>query len=429
MFCPSCGTAAQPGQKFCTECGAPLAGADRAPAASAADPAPPTGPLPLTPPSWADDAPTLAAPQVLPPPAAPAPAAPAPAAPLADPTPPATNALNVVQQTGYEQHGYAQPGYEQPWAADPTTAVLPAQGGDTGRYTAVSAFRVTPLLAVSVLAAIVSVVTAVVDVASFEVTGDLSVQQSFVLNDFATNLMVGAIIGAVLMVAGAALGAAGYRFGSGLAGGAGLALAGMFAWTIGQVIALFDRTEVGLLEGGGSFTLTTTQEVGFWLAVVAAGLGVVGFALSLAAAGRDGRGAINPAVGVLGAFGTLAVVVGPLIPMHGAAWGDNFSNDFIPPATLLLRLAVVVLVGVGGLVGFLANRRWGLGLALGSIGIAVWQWVTALGESGDIPLGIAGGNPGATDYAPHVVTTIGLIVMLLAIVGGLVAISQQRPGV
>jgi len=156
---------------------------------------------------------------------------------------------------------------------------------------------------------------------------------------------------------------------------------------------------------------------------------VLGFGLSLAAAGRDGRGGLNPAIGVLGALGTLAVVVGPLIPMHGAGFGDNFSNDFIPPATLLLRLAVVVLIGVGGLVGFLANRRWGIGLAFGSISIALWQWATALGESGDIPLGIAGGNPGATDYAPHVVTTIGLIVMLLAIVGGLVSMSQQRPGV
>ena len=44
---------------------------------------------------------------------------------------------------------------------------------------------------------------------------------------------------------------------------------------IGQGIALFDLQEVLLLGGGGSFTLTTTQEVGFWLAVGAAGMGVV----------------------------------------------------------------------------------------------------------------------------------------------------------
>jgi len=195
---------------------------------------------------------------------------------------------------------------------------------------------------------------------------------------------------------------------------------------IGQVIAQFDLQEVLLLGGGGSFTLTTTQEVGFWLAVGAAGMGVVAFVLSLSSAGNDGHAPINPAIGVLGALGTLAVVVGPLIPMNGAALGDNFTNDFIPPASLYLRLAVVVLIGVGGLLGFLANRRWGLGMALGAISVGAWQWVTAITESGDIPLGIAGGNPGATDFTPHVVTTIGVVVMLLAIVAGLLAAAQQR---
>ncbi|MGB8858291.1 MAG: hypothetical protein WCC60_03495, partial [Ilumatobacteraceae bacterium] len=197
-------------------------------------------------------------------------------------------------------------------------------------------------------------------------------------------------------------------------------------WVVGQVTATFDAQEVFLLSSGGSFTLTTTQEVGFWLAVVAAVLGGIAFAISLTSAGRDGHPAINPAIGVLGAFGTLAVVVGPLIPMNSATLGDNFSNEFLPPATLYLRLAVVVLIGIGGLVGFLANRRWGIGMALGAISVGAWQWATAIGESGDLPFGIAGGNPGAKDYAPHIVTTIGVIVMLVAAVAGLLTMAQQR---
>ena len=54
------------------------------------------------------------------------------------------------------------------------------------------------------------------------------------------------------------------------------------------------------------------------------------------------------------------------------------------------------------------------------------QWVTALSESGDYPLGIAGGNVGATDSVPHIVTTIGVVVMLLAGIAGLLVAAQQR---
>ncbi|MEQ1699108.1 MAG: hypothetical protein ABMA25_03310, partial [Ilumatobacteraceae bacterium] len=291
-------------------------------------------------------------------------------------------------------------------------------------------FRITPLVAVSALAAVLAVAAAFVDIASFEVAGGVGAEAGkYKLNDFASNLTVGAIIAAVLLIGGSALGATGRRIGTGLAGGAGLALAGMFGMVIGRVTGVFDSKEVELLLRGGSFTLTTTQEVGFWLAAVAAVLGGIAFILSFAGGKPDGRPPLSPAIGVLGALGTLAVVVGPMIPMDGGSFGDNFSNTFIPPATLYLRLLVLVLIGVGGLVGFLANRHWGIGMALGAISIGAWQWVTAITESGDIPLGIAGGNPGgdiADPFAPHIVTTVGVILMLLAGVAGLVVAGQQR---
>ena len=44
----------------------------------------------------------------------------------------------------------------------------------------------------------------------------------------------------------------------------------------------------------------------------------------------------------------------------------------------MYKRQVVVLIGVGGLLGFLANRRWGLGMALGAISVGAWQWVTAV---------------------------------------------------
>ena len=414
MFCPSCGSGVQAGQKFCTECGASLVGAN----------------APLT----ADTMPTPAAGMLLPPPKLAPPQSASPATPPVTYPPDQyapTAALTVVEQT-------SPTGYEpNPWESAATgvypvqTGVYPVQGGDTGEVPLTQPLRITPLLVVSTVAAVVAVAACVVKFASFEVAGDISNKQEYKLNDFASNLTIGVIVAAVLLVGGALLGATGRRVGSGLAGGAGLALAGTFGWVIGQVTALFDSQEVQLLGGGGSFTLTTTQEIGFWLGVGAAGLGVLAFVVSLSSGGSDGQ-RVTPAIGLTGALGTLAVVIGPLIPMNGAVFADNFKNDFIPPATLYLRLAVLVGIGIGGLVGFLANRRWGFGLALGAISVGAVQWVTSIGEWGDLPLGIAGGNVGATDalgnmdYTPHVVTTIGVIVMLVAGATGLMAAAQRR---
>ena len=129
---------------------------------------------------------------------------------------------------------------------------------------------------------------------------------------------------------------------------------------------------------------------------------------------------------MVGAVATLLVVVGTLIPGDGADFADQFSNDITPPITLMLRLLVLVLIAVGGITGFISGRRWGLGLALGAISIGVWQWVTALTESGDFPLGIAGGNYGGTDFAPHLVTTVGVVVMVLAAAAGFLIKPQQQ---
>jgi hypothetical protein len=371
---------------------------------------------------------TAAVPTLPPPAAAGAPPTAAPAAHPASELFEPTAALTVVEQTsptGYESAPWSQTTGETP---SPAAEEWPV-GGNTDQTHAVGdqPFRITPLVAVSALAAVLAVASAFVAVASYTVAPQgLLPDASYKLNDFASNYTVGAIIAAVLLVAGASLGATGRRVGTGLAGGAGLALAGMMSMVIGQAIGFFDGAELRLISLGGSFTLTSTQEIGFFLAVAAAVLGGVAFALSLSEAGADPFPTLNPAVGVFGALGTLAVVVGPLIPMNGAAFGDNFANDFIPPATLYLRLLVLVLIGVGGLVGFLVNRRWGVGLALGAISVGAWQWITAITESGDIPWGIAGGNPGADSYAPHVVTTVGVVFMLLAGVAGLLVAAQQR---
>lgn len=399
MFCPSCGAALQTSQKFCVECGAAVAAITAAPT--------PAAPVPA--------APTFA------PPAVPGPLT-APAEPTA--------AFTVVEQTSP-----VAPSTDHAWDTE-ATAALPTQTGPITPVAGITAqvhlevaapkqFRVTPLLVVAVLAGVLAVASGFLDVASFEISGDIAYSDAYKLNDFSTNNIVGTIIAAVLLIGGAALGSTGRRVGSGLAGGAGLALAGMVAMMAGSVVALFDTTEVGLLGAGAGYTLTTTYEIGFFLAVAASVLGGLVFVLSMRDMGADGHPVVTPAIGVLGALGAVAVAIGPLIPQNGASFADNFSQDVIPPATLLLRLLVLVLILVGGVLGFLLSRRWGLGLALGAISVGAWQWVTALTESGDIPVGIAGGNFFADSFKPHVVTTIGVVVMVVAGLVGLLAAAQQ----
>ncbi|MEQ1874213.1 MAG: hypothetical protein ABL953_10845 [Ilumatobacteraceae bacterium] len=334
---------------------------------------------------------------------------------------PATAALSVVEQTSAP--GYAGPAWDAVGDVWEPTGMTGVTGG-------VQPFRITPLVAIASLAGVLAVASAFVTVAGIEIsglTGVLPTKQEFKLNDFASNLTVGAIVAALVLIIGASMGATGRRVGSGLAGGAGLALAGMMGMVLGQVTQLFDSNEFALLSSGGSFTLTTTRDIGFWLAVASALLGGAAFVLSFESAGHDGHPPIPAAVCAVGLLATAMAVIGPMIPLNDVPFGDQFSNDFVPPATLLLRQLVLILIAVGGVVGFTRNRRWGLGMALGAISVGAWQLITAATESGDIPLSYAGGNPGALDFAPHAVTIIGVVGMVLAGAAGLVLASQRRP--
>lgn len=416
MFCPSCGATVQSGQKFCTSCGSALTGAATPTATSVHDvdgaPTPPLG-NPMPPPTTITPA-TAPATTVL----AAMPAS-APPSVVVTGEYPATSALSVVEQTSAAYQGPAWDAAGGDWQP---TGMTPVVGG-------VQPFRVTPLVATASLAAVLAVAAAFVDVAGIEVSdlaGAPATKQVFKLNDFSTNLLIGSILVGLLLVVGASMGATGRRVGTGLAGGAGLALAGMMSMVVGQVTQLFDSTEFGLLSTGSSFTLTTTRDIGFWLAIISALLGGVAFVLSFESAGHDGHPPIHAAIGALGLLGTAMAVIGPVIPLNGVPFGDQFSNDFVPPATLLLRQLVLILIAVGGVVGFTRNRRWGLGMALGAISVGAWQMITAATESGDIPLSYAGGNPGAIDFAPHAVTIIGVIAMVIAGAGGLILAAQRR---
>jgi hypothetical protein len=432
MFCPSCGVGAQPGQKFCSSCGASLTG------------------VPLT---DISDLPTEAVPAAgafLPPPSFASPPSAAAATPDA-PTPPAVVEPAPLDPTVFDFEQYDTTGSLQ--VITSPTDVLPTQshGPVTAEAPVVEEsqpFGLTPLLIVAVLTGAVAIVAAVLDQISYRVTGDLNDSLSLTMNDLSSNSLVACIIGAVLLVVGGAIGATGRRIGIGLAGGAGLALAGFAAFTASQDVAVLDTLKRGLAERGVTYQLTTTLEVGFWLSIATAVLATVVAGVSVVGA-LDRRARIHPAVGAAGVLGTLAVVVGSLLPQQGGALADNFSSDHAvgavqfwkayfrltldidhasqPPITTYLRLLVLFLLLVGGLVGFIAGTRWGVGVALGSVSLSVWLWASSWGKWGDLPFGIASGNVGSTDFAPHVVTSIGMVVVLLAVcTGAALALNSSR---
>ena len=125
----------------------------------------------------------------------------------------------------------------------------------------------------------------------------------------------------------------------------------------------------------------------------------------------------------------IAVAIGTTLPQHGATFNDNFSQPTVPPAALYLRLVVLGLIVIGGVLGFLVSRPWGVGMALGTISIGIWQTITAAAKVGNQPLPIAGGNffaDGAHPFQPHVVTMIGIGIAAVSAVAGLVTMAVRR---
>ncbi len=255
------------------------------------------------------------------------------------------------------------------------------------------------------------------------------------LDDIATNLGPGGVVGAAVMVVGALLACFGLRWASGLAGGAGLALAGWAALTIGLVEVPVGEAESITRASNDAFTLTVTRDVGWWLVV---GVGVVGTIVFLASARsvrRANQRYLNPLIGGIGAVCVLVLAVGPLVPVGDSTWRDNVRSPTaaidLPTIFFAGRLAQVALIAFAGVVGFLAVRAYGLGLAAGALSVAACLWITSLLELGPRPTGIAARNPGAVDTVPHGVTIVGMIlsvvVIIIAVIVAVVTRLTARP--
>ncbi len=439
MVCPSCGVEVKEQQRFCAECGASLRGVTE-----------PTEPLEVTAVPGLRE-PTEAIPVDDGEPTQPIPVyvgEPTEAIPVyeGEPTEPIpeyhgepTQPIEIVPEPlPAPTPVFAPP---TPQAVAVATAEMPAlfDGHDdvvtfpTGR----EPFRVKFIFLAAFLGGVASLMAAVGDVVDIRTTRPAAgiATGTSTLDDIGSNLGPGGVIGAAVMVIGGLLACFGIRWAAGLAGGAGLALVGWAALSIGLIEAPVGVAESITRASSDAFTLTVTRDVGWWLIIAVGAIGFVVFVSSVRSIRRAGQRFLNPILAAGGAVCALVLAAGPLVPVGSATWRDNLQSPSadidLPTIFFAGRLAQVGLIAFVGVVGFLIVRAYGLGLVAGGVSVAIWLWITSLLEVGPRPVGIAGRNPGATDTVPHGVTTVGavttVVVLLIAVIVAVVAAATADP--
>ncbi|MFK8025717.1 MAG: hypothetical protein AB8G26_17300, partial [Ilumatobacter sp.] len=253
------------------------------------------------------------------------------------------------------------------------------------------------------------------------------------LEDFGTNLAVGGFIGAALMLIGGLAACFGARWGAGLAGGAGMAVTGWSALTLGLVERpIFDAQSItrDSTTSVTSFTLTITRDIGWFLVLGVGVLGLLVFLVSLRQSGTGGRPGLNPWIAAIGGLGSVVLAAGPLIPLGAATLDSNLGFASEPDLFFIGRLVQLGLLVITGVLGFLSVRTYGLGLAAGGMSVAIWLWATTLAGFGEGPVGPALGNLGSIDTSPHAVTGVGVAVsvLMLAIATTIAVVQRPRHG-
>lgn len=465
MYCPACGHEVEDDQKFCQECGHSLAGVTDATEVLEVTPSPDaeadslatdsepvddadTGEVAITAPiivaAAADDLPDVAdlpTREITPREPIPDPdwATPTGDIPTAAPTittaaPPPPPGL--VEPMGVDVSATTQ----IPVQAGPeaTTTMEAVPGGDTDEFPAVfdgsgdiheyplvrDPFKLKLVFVLAFFGAIASLMAAVADIIDIRTSVPVDGIATGVrtLDTLGTNLAVAGFFGATVMALGGLLACFGFRWGAGLSGGAGLAMAGWAAMVIGLAeLRIASAESITRQTTDVAFTLKVTRDLGFWLVVAVAVAGLLVFLASLRSFGTDGRPALNPWIAALGAVAGVVLVAGPLLPEGSATFSNNFRSATtaldLPTAYFGGRLVQLALIGFTIVFGLLIVRAYGLGLAAGGVSVAFWMWLSSLLDMGTFPLGIAAGNFGAGDAAPHAVTTVGMaltIVMLIA---------------
>ena len=348
----------------------------------------------------------------------------------------AVTAAAAAATTATEELGTMPQG--PPAAQSGTTEQLPAVFDgieDVEEYPqAREPFKLRLTFVLAVFGAVATLMAAVADLTDIRTTRPVGgiTNGTSTLDDIGSNLAIAGWVGTGVMVIGGLLACFGLRVGAGLAGGGGLAVLGWAALCIGLIERPIAIAESITRESSEVFTLTVTRDTGYWLIAAVGIVGLLVFLASLRLVGTGGQPPLNPWSAAVGALGMMMLAAGPLVPVGEATFADNFSSPTptidLPTAYFAGRLAQLVLIAGTGVVGFLAVRRYGLGVAAGGTGVAIWLWLSSLLELGADPVGLADQNPGATDTMPHGVTTAGMVVALLAlVVTGVLAIIDRRP--
>lgn len=319
--------------------------------------------------------------------------------------------------------GYTVPGKMYP---PPVTAEMPALfdgSGDLAEYPIPrEPFRVRVIFLLALFGAAAMLMSIVADVIDLRTTRPTSgiTTGTRTLEDLGSNLGLAGFVGAAVMVLGGLLACFGLRWGAGLAGGAGLALAGWAGLSIGLAELPIAIAESITRTSSVQFTLRVTRDLGWWLIVGVGVVGVIVFLASLRWIGTGRKPALNPLAAAITALAMVVLAFGPLVPVNDAGFADNFRSvdpmRDLPAAFFAGRLGQVGLIALAGVAGMLIVRSYGLGLAVGGVSVSVWLWVSSLAEIGSDPVGIAYRNPGATDTVPHAVTTVGMVATLALLV-------------
>ncbi len=497
MYCPACGHEVEAEQKFCQDCGRSLEGVARAAdtgaaetdateveAVSAADtatealkitssreppaeftnrrpadealspPDPTPAGLPALPPELPDlgDLPTR---EITPRPPIPDPDW---ATPTGDtPAVPADDATGELAATPLTDSGTPPPPNDitsttqiptQP-GPDATTTMGAVPTGHTDEFPAVfdgssdiheyphtrEPFKLKLVFVLAFFGAIAVLLAAIADIIDIRTSAPVDGIATGIrtLDTLGTNLAVAGFFGATVMALGGLLACFGFRWGAGLAGGAGLALAGWAAMIVGLAeLRIASAESITRQTTDIAFTLKVTRDLGFWLTVAVAAIGVLVFLASLRSFGTGGRPALNPWIGALGAVAGVVLVAGPLLPEGNAKFANNFRSASttldLPTAYFGGRLVQLALIGVTIVFGLLVVRAYGLGLAAGGVSVAFWMWLSSLLDLGTFPLGIAAGNFGAPDNSPHAVTSVGmaLTIFMLVVAAVLAVVGSGR---
>ena len=354
--------------------------------------------------------------------------------------PPQAQYQQPPYQPQYDQTHYAETDQHEVQAAvprsqliiGPPTAAVPYPAGYAPGAVGVPGRGSVVLAVIAGVAGLAAIIGAFIPV--LQITTDANIPEAgdYKLNDLflGTNMIIGAVLVGVCLLGGGILATQGKRIGAGLASGAAVALAPVLVVVWGGVDRVSQAAEAHAVAtaaaGGGGTFYQAKQGAGLWVLIGAAALGLVGLIIALVQAGADGRPPLNMFVGLGGALAAVVAALGQMIPSELRSFGDNFDDSLATNTILYGRLAMIALVAAAGAVGFLCNNRWGVGLALGGAVFWAWQWLSSLAEIGDSPLPPGFVPISTLDGKPHIVTTIGVVAVLVLATVAILTAPKNR---